>query len=316
MRLSSPQKKALRYTATILIVGAVGYFFAATLIANWSEVEAEHLQFSWLMLAAVVLFAAAIPMSGILWGRILTHLDRTVKVKTVEAVAVQCLSWLLKYIPGQVGSIANKLVWGKSRGVGASLIVISFVYENVFLILVSLIPTSVILLAYFGPDLFTSNAGTLLVPLLALVPLLVISNPKIFSWIFRFVGTKLLKRDLSGARFLSTRDTLRFQFAFLFPRIVNGAGFVVTAQAIAPVDASAWLPLATIYVLAGAIGILAFMVPSGLGVREAVIVAIAGQIMPVPQAIILAMVARLLSTVADGVVALIYAGTRYSLRKA
>jgi uncharacterized membrane protein YbhN (UPF0104 family) len=67
-----------------------------------------------------------------------------------------------------------------------------------------------------------------------------------------------------------------------------------------------WLPLAAAYVLGGAIGILAVFVPSGLGVREAVVFAFAVQMFTPAQAVLLSLLARLLSTVADAVVAVIY----------
>ncbi|NTW42780.1 MAG: UPF0104 family protein, partial [Cellulomonadaceae bacterium] len=54
-------------------------------------------------------------------------------------------------------------------------------------------------------------------------------------------------------------------------------------------------------------GILAVFVPSGLGVRESVFVLIATAYMPVEQAIVIALLARLYSLIGDGVVALVYA---------
>ena len=56
-------------------------------------------------------------------------------------MAVHSASWLLKYIPGQAGSLLNKLVWGKDKGFSRTLIVITFIYENIFLQLASIIPS-------------------------------------------------------------------------------------------------------------------------------------------------------------------------------
>ena len=52
-----------------------------------------------------------------------------------------------------------------------------------------------------------------------------------------------------------------------------------------------WLPFAAAYVLAGAIGILAIFVPSGIGVREAIIVLVLSQYIPVAQAIVISLIA-------------------------
>ena len=91
------------------------------------------------------------------------------------------------------------------------------------------------------------------------------------------------------------------------PRLLNGAGFVLVAAAIAPVTPDDWALLGAIYVVAGAIGILAVFVPSGLGVREGVIVVLASPIIGASAAIFAAILARLIATAADALVALVAA---------
>jgi uncharacterized membrane protein YbhN (UPF0104 family) len=64
--------------------------------------------------------------------------------------------------------------------------------------------------------------------------------------------------------------------------------------------------VAATYILASIIGMLAIFVPGGLGVREAVAVALLSAYIPVAQAIVVTLVARLCATVSDALVALIY----------
>ncbi len=309
------RRKALRWGITVLVVGVVGYFFARALWDNWDQIQAEQLSFDGLWIVVVFVFALAVPLTGLLWARIVRVLDRDAHVTVAEAVAVQCASWLLKYIPGQVGSVVNKVVWAGRKGISRTLIVISFVYENVFLQLASIIPSVLILLISLGPEIFGDNVTLLLVPLLVLIPMAAVMYKPLFHKIVSVPARRALRQDVPHDYFLGSWRSLGFTLEFIGPRVVNAIGFVLICATVTEVTPAEWLPFGAAYVLAGAIGILAFFVPSGLGVREAVIVLILSQYMPVAEAIVISLLARLLSTIGDGVIALIYAGVRRAVPK-
>ncbi|MBO1750954.1 flippase-like domain-containing protein [Actinotalea sp. BY-33] len=300
------RRRLLRVGLTVAVLGLVVFFFGRALVANWDAVREIEVQVNAWSVGAVVLFGAAVIVSGLLWGSMVTHLGTT-RVTAADAIRVQCASWLLKYVPGQVGSVANKVLWAQQRGISRTLVVITFVYENVFLLLGSIIPTAVILLLH---DVLVGDSadvvGMLLPVLLALVPLLLVTNRRVFRWGVNLVARRALKRDVPEEYFLGGRASIGYQLAFLLPRLVNGLGFVLIVASFLDVPSTAYLPLAATYVLAGAVGILAVFVPSGLGVRESVIVLLASRYMPVEQAIVLSLLARLYSTVGDVVVALVY----------
>jgi len=157
------------------------------------------------------------------------------------------------------------------------------------------------------------NFGTLALPLLAVVPLLLIANRRVFKLMLAPLVKRALKRDVPDEYFLSTPATVSYQLGYVGPRLMNGLGYVFVVASVTDVAPDAWLPLAAAYMLAGAAGLLAVFVPSGLGVREAVIVLFASQYMPLGTAIITSLLARLLSTLADALVAAIYAGLRFTI---
>ena len=68
-------------------------------------------------------------------------------------MSLQCASWLLKYIPGQVGAVVNKVLWAGKKGVSRSLVIVTFIYENVFLQLASIVPSVAILLVSLGGEI-------------------------------------------------------------------------------------------------------------------------------------------------------------------
>ncbi len=309
------RRRALRLTATTLVVLVVGYFFARGLSENWAAVRSTSISVNGFSVLAVLLFAAAVPVSGLLWGHMLGRLGGS-RVSIADAVRVQCASWLLKYVPGQVGSIANKIAWAASRGVSRTLVVITFVYENVFLILGSVVAAGAVLLLSHAFVGLSDDAVSGLVPVaLALVPLLLLTNRHVFRWCVNLVARKVLKRDVPAEYFLRSGEAFWYQVAFLVPRVMNGVGFVLVAASFLDVEPGAWVPLAAIYVLAGAAGILAFLVPSGIGVRESVIVVLSVRYVPLEQAIILSLLARLYSTLADALVAMIYGALKLRTSK-
>lgn len=311
----SSRRRILRWSITIVVIAVVGFFFARSLSRNWGQIEAHQLSFSWSWVLATVLFALAVPLTGIAWGRIVRRLDPAARVSTAEAIAVQCLSWLLKYIPGQVGSVANKVLWAKKKSISRTLVVITFVYENVFLQLASILPAVVILFFSLGSQIFGDNVTLLVLPLLVLIPLALVLYRPFFHAVVRIPAKKVLKQEVPKQYFLGSGASLLALLEFIGPRIVNGIGFVVIAAGVTEVAPQEWLPFAAAYVLAGAIGILAVFVPSGLGVREAVIVLILSQYIPTAEAIIISLLARLLSTIGDALIALIYLGIRRTIPK-
>ena len=300
----------MRYLFTVLVVGVVGFFFWRALADNWDRVR--ELDFVITVGAGLgfLLLVAAVPLSGVLWAHMLSMRLGDGAPGLRDTVATHCLSWTLKYIPGQVGSVANKILWARRQGISRVYVSITFVYENVFLQLASIIPSALIITVALGSEVFTENPVLLVLPLTALLPLLLIAHGPTFHRFSRWIVRRILKRDVDPRYFLSSREALLLQIEFLAPRFLNAVGFVLIAASVVPIDASEWLPLGAAYVLAGAVGILAFFVPSGLGVREAVIVLIASQYMPVSDAIIVSLLARLYATVADVAVAALYVALR------
>lgn len=313
------RRRILRFARaciTAVVIGGVGVLFTVALVDNWSEVQRRGLGFGWQWIVAVLLFASAVLVSGVLWGWIVAALAPGKSVSMREATMVHSGSWLLKYIPGQVGSLVNKVVWGKQAGISRALIVITFIYENVFLQVASIVPSAIILIAGLGGAFVASNWLASLLIALALVPLVAVLVPPAFRAVLSFASRRVLKEALPPEYFLRTGSTAAFLFGFTVPRLLNGIGFVVLASAVTTVTPDRWLAFGAAYVLAGAIGILAVFVPSGLGVREAVIFAclIAAGVAPA-EAVVVSLLARLLSTIADVVVAACYAVLRFSPSK-
>lgn len=289
----------------IAVAVAVGIFFWFALSSNWENAKDLDYSLSWLAALSYVSFVAAIAASAVLWTltfRAVTHTQSRMR----SGMAASLMSWLLKYIPGQVGALLWKLKWGSNLGVKKSKTALAFAYENALLTVASTVPTIPIILFHYQTDrklLWTA------LYLSALVLLFILAR-SYTAKLFAQLASKLTGQDLSGEHFLSGLPLLRLALLFILPRLLNAFAFVALAESMADVSSGDYLFLGASYVLAGIVGIWAILVPSGLGVREGVLVALTGSLLGVEVAISIAIVARLFTTVSDLGVAGLYAWAR------
>lgn len=286
----------------LIIIGITAYFFTSTLVRNWQNLDDVSLTPNTYSVVATLLFLLAVVISGLLWGSLLKTVSRRALGRK-DAIRIHCASWLLKYVPGQAGSILNKLVWGKKNGFTKKSVTNSFIYENVLMVLAG--ATLSIPVVFIFKDQIGGNLS-LLLPLLAIIPMFFIICRPIFYRVINFAFIKLKREPFAKENFLSGSDIVRYFVGYLFPRLLNGIGFVFIALSITAIEPGMYIGLAATYILAGIVGMLAIFVPSGLGVREALIVLLAGQYIGTEQAIVLALVSRFYATIADIGVFLIY----------
>lgn len=296
-------KKGIRIVLAWAVIALVAYLFARSLINNWNNIQTIGFSFNGYSLVSLILFVLAVLCSGILWGQIVRKLG--MKISDIEAMRVHTSSWLLKYIPGQAGSFINKLAWGTKNGHSKKVTTISFIYENVFLLLASLALSIPIIVLSFKD---VSDNTSMFLPLLLGLLIIPALNKKVFYSIFNYVFKRFRNQTIDSEYFFGTKDLVEFFVKFLLPRIITGAGFVFVAASFLQVTPDMYIGLGSAYILAGIVGILAIFVPSGLGVREAVIVLLVSHYFSTETAVALSLIARLYSTIADGLLALVYVG--------
>jgi len=300
-------KKRLQSLVGFAVVTSVCYLIINRLSSSWSKIQDQaNLGLTGWSVLSVLLLCAAVATSGLLWGRVLNMLSRSVVgsssvVGNKEAIRVHTGAWLLKYIPGQIGSVVYKIDWGRKKGFRKIDVALSFVYENLFLTIVSLLPTSIILILFGGLNAST-NALLGLILLGSLV--FVFSRP--FLRFFINLLAKKAKINPKKIELINYKKVLKISCYYVLPRLLNGLGFVAVCASLFSIGVGDIAPLIAVYTLAGIIGIYAIFVPSGLGVREAMIILFGAGILGVDQAILAAVVIRFYATITDGFLALFY----------
>lgn len=302
-------KSYIKTVAPFVVVAMTVFFFARALGKNWSEVQQISFTPNINSAIGVLCLMASVIVSGILWAKILNKLVPSQHIKLIDGVRIHTASWLLKYIPGQAGSILNKLSWGTKEGYSKKALTNSFIYENALLLFASIIISVPVVLTVLSSR-FTENL-TLFAPLLIAVPLVLVLHQNTFFKVTNFIFSKLKKQTISKDLFLRTEQIAFLQLEFLVPRLLTGAGFVWIATSLVQVAPADYVSLGVIYILAGVVGLLAIFVPSGLGVREAVIVLLASAYMSPAQAVVVSIAARFYATIAD----LLLAGVYLALNK-
>lgn len=284
------------------VIAAIAILFWRALSNNIESLRGIDLRLDWWLVGGTILLTLAVVVSGLLWGRMLSSLARR-PVSVADSIRIHCASWVLKYIPGQVGSLLNKMAWAHKNGVSKKTVTNSFIYENVLMVIASFI-LSIPVVFMFG-DAVSSNI-TLFLPLLLVAPMLIIFFPKAFYWVLN-KGLALVKKEpFAPSDVMPPLQLAGYQVGYLVPRLFNAVGFVLISNSIVDVRPEWIVGMGATYILASIIGLLAIFVPGGLGVREAVIVALLSAYLPVAQAIVVSLVARLCATISDALVALVY----------
>lgn len=255
---------------------------------------------------ALALLVAGLQTSMLAWRAILADLGSPLTIRT--AARIIYVAQLGKYLPGSVWPIMLQMQLGRAVGVprpraaAASLVMIGL--GIVTGALVGLLCLPVLL----------GGGGRYLLTLLALPVGGVLLHPAVLNRLIG-AGLRLLRRppldsQLSGAGLLSAAGF------FLITYVFFGLQAYVLAVALGGATVTALVLAIGGFALASAAGLAFVLAPAGAGVREAVLVLTLSSVIPTPAATAVAIVSRLLSIVADGLVAGFAALSAHSLVRA
>ncbi|MEV4759253.1 lysylphosphatidylglycerol synthase domain-containing protein [Micromonospora sp. NPDC049559] len=242
-----------------------------------------------LLLAGALAAATAGPLLGMLsWRAVLLELGPP--VDAIRVMRIFFVGFLAKYVPGKVPGIVAAVRVATSNGVTLPRMLLAGTLTT---LLVHLTGLAVGLLT--GARLLGGRAAWLL---LAAVPVLVaVGWPGLVG---RAAG--LLLRLLGRAEPARSPSPRAVRVAVAWQTLswlVSGVHLWLLAVAMGA-EAGSALPLCVgAFALATVLGVLAVVVPDGLGVREAVLSAALALLLPVPSAVAVAVASRLVTTVGE-----------------
>jgi uncharacterized membrane protein YbhN (UPF0104 family) len=280
----------------ILTIAVVGYFVIATTAHLWPDVRDTFGRLSWGVLVAATIFAGlSIGAAMLGWRSIVADLGHPLPLR--DAAQINLVGQLGKYVPGSVWAyvlqmqLARRVGVPRSRGFLASLV------------LTLLGVTAGVGVGSLGLHTMANRGdGTsraVLYVALALLPIaLAYANPWALTRLIR-LALRVTRRD-PLARSLTWRGVLTTLGWSVLGYGFAGVHLWLLAGTVAGTGLGGLVTCSAAFALAMIAGTFAFLLPSGLGVREFVIAAtLAGAGVPYGQAYALALVSRLLITVAD-----------------
>jgi hypothetical protein len=260
-------------------------------VKQWNDVSTTLLSLPW---QSVVLSLAAVYvgvwLGPVVWKVVLSDLGAPVRVS--EASKFYLVGQLGKYIPGAVWAVLLSMELAKEAGVSRARSFTAGLIATGLGVVASMI-TGLLAL----PIILKGDNPELLWLFALLVVGLVFLHPVPLTWLVSTV-LKLLRKAPLPHRLNG--------FAIFKGVLLAVAIYVMFGVHLWLLSTSVGAPgFDTLILCAGAMGVsmtaglMAFFLPSGLGAREAVIVAALVTVMPSGQALALAVVSRLMFTIAD-----------------
>lgn len=249
----------------------------------------------WLSFLGLAVFCLYLLSQALIWWRLTAGHD--IALPLGATLAIWCYSILGKYVPGKALLWAVRYAYYRARCPafsGPALLrcfVLEFFCGVAAGFALALLATIVVPTPLATPGLRLA-AGAMLLASLAAV------HPAVLAW-FEHWLSRALKVEAAPTR-IGAGETLAAITAYAAGWIILGLAVFLLARAVEPsLRWSACPYVAAAYVVAGLVGFLALFAPSGIGVREGVLIAGLSQVMPLDGATVVAVLARLVSTVGE-----------------
>jgi hypothetical protein len=293
-----PKSPAARLALQWGVVALIFAFLLLFIVRQWNDLPDFDWRFApqWLALSAVATL-------GFYWVQcqawiLVLHALGEDHLGPRKARAIWGKSILARYVPTNALMVVGRVVLAEREGVAKRVCLASIVYE-----LGLGFGTAVMVGAYFViqlPDLQDQPARYAV--LLVIPAVLAVLHPRVFlpmaNFVLRKLGREPLPRPLSFGR------VLLYALVYLGSWLVIGLGVYAFAKALHPVDGSDFAYVAAAYPVAFCVAVLTFIVPSGLGTRDATLALAIAAVLPNAVATAIAVAFRIFQTLLE----LVYVG--------
>jgi uncharacterized membrane protein YbhN (UPF0104 family) len=289
-----------------VIVAATIYFLAAYLVRSWGSIEDFDWTFDagWLALSGVV-FLAYYFIQAVFWWLLLRGCGAPSPFW--PAASVWGKSILARYVPGNVFMFVGRAWMSHARGLSVERVSAAMVYEQALGVAGALLAVAVLF------PFWEYRPGVTALSLIVIPVLVVLMHPRAFGPVAGWALRLLHRAPLEVT--LGFRAVLGMLCLFTLDWLVAGAGAWLLAHAVTGLGVDS-LPLVIVaYALAYVAGMVAFFIPSGIGVREAVLTASLSKELPGGVALTWALLLRLWVTAVELVFVGLVVGIDLVLRR-
>lgn len=293
--MSGALRRARRFIGPAVVV-LVAVFLARALVGGWGEVGEYDWRFdlSYLSLSVALIFVYYAQQWGG-WRLIMRSFGDP--LRRSESAMIWFASILGRYVPGNVVMVAGRISMCRRRGIPAATTFASQVYENALILISAFLVAAASV--PFWPS-FPYKGYALLLAVLAPVGLFFL-HPAIFGRLSNAALRRFKRGPLEAT--LPFGRVLLLLLYYAGGWLLIGLAFAALAAAVAPVGAGEIALLVGGYAFAWEVGFLAFVTPSGLGIKEGVLFLVLKLVFPAPVAAALVVLGRLWQTLAEVIAA-------------
>jgi hypothetical protein len=299
-------KKRWAKWASLLILTIASAFFAEELFLHFDEIPAIHWDAAaWLaMVGTVACMLINLSMGGLMWKALLK--DQGTAIPTITAIRIVFVSQVGKYLPGNVGHLVGQVGLASAVGVPYTVSITTMLISTLWLAAIGLS------LGLLGLVLFFDTAAQSHLPdinthWVLLVSLLAAASPWLGVWLLNRTWPKLSKALGHGQLVSLPRlmTSVGVGLGFMASFFVMGLMLKWQAVHIFGVNDGNLLALSLLFASAWTAGYLLPGAPGGLGVREAVSIALLTPILGAGTAVALSITMRMSTTLGDGLAFLV-----------
>lgn len=236
-----------------------------------------------------------------IWFTLLRNLGaKDLKKSTRQLAYVYAKSWLGRYIPGTAPWILGKIYFASKHGISKSKLAVSSLLEGA-------LQVSIVMAVAFAVLLFDTRlniiSGTLkLLMVGVLIACIVAIYPSVFNRLISLAYKLLRKKKIDAEDLASNKTIIQGALLYIIGALLSGTALFFIAKAVyPPLGYDNLLYVLGVSNLAGALGMLAIFAPSGIGVREGILLALLSVVMPAEYALLVTVTSRLWDVAMDGI---------------
>jgi uncharacterized membrane protein YbhN (UPF0104 family) len=287
-----------------IIVFAIFVFLGKMVWNNWNQVK--DIPFT-LRLFPCILSTLIFAFSYFIqiWAWYLITLKLGIALPIRETLESWFYSQLGKYLPGKVWLLLSRFYFYESKGRARKAISVALYLEMVTVIVASglIFLAALILFKEMGP--FYSGGQFWCLALAFILLAFFFLHPRVLQGILNWILVHVKKEPVFLS--ISYANILWILFVCIVAWVVGGIGFYLFVDSVYPVVPQYILFLTGALAISSTLGLIAIFAPSGLGVREGVLVYLLSFMMAAPVAVILSILTRLWMTLIEiGLIGVIY----------
>lgn len=281
------RKLAFRTLGLLALLGFTAFLFLSITGSASDLSSLPRIEEPLLLAPALMAQAATVALYVALWRTLMASIDPA-RPSWIESSAAFICSWLARHAPTGVPYIAGKVVLGERIGHGRTAVIASMLYENLFVVCAFAASSCAVLALYSValPGVLWLAIGTTTAGVLSVIP-----SP-LARRLFERLSQRVTRLQSLRACSLSGRTTARAAVVALAAALLNGLAFALLLNAFTELSAGEMIIAGAAFNLAGAAGVAAVPVPSGIGVREAVLIGLLQTVVPLEIATAAAVLSR------------------------